>query len=39
MKASGLPAAFGGEAISVAWRHGPAGGLATTMVCAFPEES
>ena len=39
MNASGLAAAFAGEAISVAWRHGPAGGLDSTMVCALPAES
>ena len=39
MYATGLAAAFGGDAISVAWRHGPDGGLASTMVCALPEES
>ncbi len=39
MKASGLAAALAGDAISVAWRHGPPAGLASTMVCALPEES
>src|SRR5437879_1246061 len=39
MKASGFEAAPGGEAISVACRHGPDEGLASTMVCALPEES
>ncbi len=39
MNASGFEAAPGGDAISVACRHGPEGGLASTMVCALREES